>query len=396
MCEAALGFAPEEIAGWSRLPLGPAGGPVGRAALRGERVVEADLRRGEACGRRSASSPPRGAIVSSWSVPVLGPTGVGAVITVLRSVPGAPERDDLDLLALYAGYAAAAVERDRLLHQVTARNRVLETTGEMLETLAGPVTVGEGLGVALQSLWRGLEADEVALVTGPSSDEPRWRAYAGPAGSDQESISPALREAAKRGLGGARRDGVAREIGDGSGGLILAVAFNAPSGPTALLATWDALAVTDEETALIENAAHSLRLALEREEAGIAHQEAAALRRARQLQRGFLSRLSHELRTPLTAIRGYASSLMQTDVTWDADSQRRFLDRIAAESARLGRLVDDLLDFSAIESGVMRLQPDWCDLRLVVEAAVSCLPARAGELGLGDLRRGASVGVGRS
>ncbi|HWF53348.1 MAG TPA: ATP-binding protein, partial [Solirubrobacteraceae bacterium] len=82
----------------------------------------------------------------------------------------------------------------------------------------------------------------------------------------------------------------------------------------------------------------------------------------------------HELRTPLTAIRGYASSLMQPDVTWDGDSQQRFLDRIAAESARLGRLVDDLLDFSAIESGVMRLQRDWCDLRLVVEAAVSCLP----------------------
>jgi len=86
--------------------------------------------------------------------------------------------------------------------------------------------------------------------------------------------------------------------------------------------------------------AHSLRLA-----AGtgggraLAHQEAAALRRSRgNCRRGFLSRMSHELRTPLTAIRGYASSLMQPDVTWDTDSQMRFLDRIAAESARLGRL----------------------------------------------------------
>jgi len=51
---------------------------------------------------------------------------------------------------------------------------------------------------------------------------------------------------------------------------------------------------------------------------------------------------------------------MQPDVTWDGDSQQRFLDRIAAESARLGRLVDDLLDFSAIESGTMHLQRDWC------------------------------------
>jgi len=65
---------------------------------------------------------------------------------------------------------------------------------------------------------------------------------------------------------------------------------------------------------------------------------------------------------------------MQPDVTWDGDSQQRFLERIAAESARLGRLVDDLLDFSAIESGIMRLQRDWCDMRLVIEAAIGCLP----------------------
>ena len=148
----------------------------------------------------------------------------------------------------------------------------------------------------------------------------------------------------------------------------------AAGGPTVLIASWRRMPPTMEETALMEDAANSLRLALEREEAGHAHQEAAALRRSRELQRGFLSRLSHELRTPLTAIRGYASSLLQPDVTWDGDSQQRFLDRIAAESARLGRLVDDLLDFSAIESGIMRLQRDWCDIRLVVEAAIACLP----------------------
>jgi signal transduction histidine kinase len=153
----------------------------------------------------------------------------------------------------------------------------------------------------------------------------------------------------------------------------------AAGGPTVLIASWRRVPPTKEETALMEDAANSLRLALEREEAGHAHQEAAALRRSRELQRGFLSRLSHELRTPLTAIRGYASSLMQPDVTWDGDSQQRFLDRIAAESARLGRLVDDLLDFSAIESGIMRLQRDWCDIRLVLQAAIACLPPGSAE-----------------
>ena len=102
-----------------------------------------------------------------------------------------------------------------------------------------------------------------------------------------------------------------------------------------------------------------------------------ALRSSQELQRKFLSWLSHELRTPLTAIRGYASSLLQPDVDWDRGSQRRFLDRISEESARLGRLVDDLLDFSAIDAGILRIHPDWCDLALVLEAARACLPEPA-------------------
>ena len=67
------------------------------------------------------------------------------------------------------------------------------------------------------------------------------------------------------------------------------------------------------------------------------------------------------------------------DVTWDADSQQRFLSRIAAESARLGRLVNDLLDFSTIESGILRLNSDWCDIPLVLDAAVAVLPREAAE-----------------
>jgi signal transduction histidine kinase len=114
--------------------------------------------------------------------------------------------------------------------------------------------------------------------------------------------------------------------------------------------------------------------ALEREEAERAQQEAMTLRRSQDLQQAFLTRLSHELRTPLTAIRGYASSLLAPDVVWDEESQHRFLGRIAGESDRLGRLVDDLLDFSAIQADILRLSLDWCDLALVIDAAVACLP----------------------
>jgi signal transduction histidine kinase/ABC-type multidrug transport system ATPase subunit len=372
-CAASLGFKPGQLDPWARLPFGASGGPVGMAAADERPVIADNARFGAGWGSfRDLAKTAK--VASSWSVPVLGPSGLSGVITVFRAEQGAPERDELALVTVYAGYAASAIERDRLLDQVTTRNRVLETIREMLETLAGPVPVDEGLSLAVQSLRRGLQAHEVALITQPAGQPVRWRAFVGPVGTDGSSATPPMRDIAETALAGTLPDGVARQLQSSRRHRVRAVAFLAADGPTVLLASWRRVPPTKEETALMEDAAHSLRLALEREEAGHAHQEAAALRRSRELQRGFLSRLSHELRTPLTAIRGYASSLLQPDVTWDRESQQRFLDRIAAESARLGRLVDDLLDFSAIESGTMHLQWDWCDIRLVVEAAIACLP----------------------
>jgi signal transduction histidine kinase/ABC-type branched-subunit amino acid transport system ATPase component len=378
VCAASIGIPPALLSAWSRLPSGPAGGPAGLAAVTGQPVVQDTAQPGGAWAPFSDLA--RAAkVASSWSVPVMGPGGLAGVITVFRAITGAPPRDQLDLVTLYAGYAASAIERDRLLDEVTARNRVLETIREMLETLAGPVPVAEGIVVALQSLRWGLQADEVVLLSQDGTAAPRCRGFAGPAGAQAgaDAAAPSLLGTANQVIAGIRRDGVARQLRGAGGERFLAVTFAGPAGPAALVASWCGRQITEDATALMEDAAHSLRLALEREEAGLAHQEAAALRRSQELQRGFLSRLSHELRTPLTAIRGYASSLMQPDVTWDGDSQQRFMSRIAAESARLGRLVDDLLDFSAIESGVLRLQHDWCELPLVVEAAIACLPPTA-------------------
>ena len=374
VCAASFGLPDPLLSAWSRLPCGPAGGPPGMAAATEQPFVD-NVRTGAAWAPFSDLA--RAAkVTSSWSVPVLGPGGLAGVITVFRSVTGQPQRDELDLVTLYAGYAASAIERDRLLDEVTARNRVLETIREMLETLAGPILVAKGLAIALQALRRGLQADQVALLTQMPNAAPSCRAFATAAGANGAGAPVALLDAAEQLLAIPRRNDVASQL-QVAGQQLLAVTFAAPAGPTVLLAGWRNGPATADATALMEDAAHSLRLALEREEAGLAHQEATALRRSQELQRGFLSRLSHELRTPLTAIRGYASSLMQPDVTWDGDSQRRFLQRIAAESARLGRLVGDLLDFSAIESGILRLQRDWCDLSLVLDAAVACLPPAA-------------------
>ncbi|MGH3124451.1 MAG: histidine kinase dimerization/phospho-acceptor domain-containing protein, partial [Streptosporangiaceae bacterium] len=389
VCAASLGLAPPLLSAWSDLPLGPAGGPAGLAAAAQCPIIEEDVHLGAAWApfaelARSAK------VASSWSVPVLGPGGILGVITVFRATAGKPQRDDLDLATLYAGYAAGAIERDRLLDEVTSRNRVLETIREMLETLAGPIPVADGLGIALQLLRRGLEADEVALIVRQPDGPPTCRASDGltdpadPASANVKdghpAASPAARQAAEAALSRAGQEDAAVQPSSTDRDWLLSVAFSAPGGLAALVARWQAGPPPADSASLLEDAAHSLRLALEREEAWFANQETAALRRSRELQRGFLSRLSHELRTPLTAIKGYASSLLQTDVTWDDESEQRFLTRIAAESSRLGRLVDDLLRFSAIESGILQLQRDWCDIPLVLDAAIACLPPSGAQL----------------
>ncbi len=229
---AALGLAEPFLSAIEVLPVGADGGPIGLVAETGAMVVVDDVGSTSVWGDRRAAAAAAG-VRSSWAVPITGDGHLLGVASGYAPTLGRPPAELLEIGALYAGYAAAAIERGRLLEES-----------------------------------RALEA---------------------------------------------------------------------------------------------------------------AQREAEALRHAQTLQRDFLSRVSHELRTPLTAIHGYASSLLQTDVSWDDASRARFLTAIASESERMSRLVADLLDFSAIESGVLRLQLDWCQLPLVVRAALACLPPERAE-----------------
>lgn len=329
-------------------------------------------------------------------VPITGSGGVLGAITVFLPPHQQFTADELDLVGLYAGYAATTIEHERLVGEITVRNGVLETIRGVLEVLSGPGTFEDTLSRALGVLQVGTGAACV-VVAAPRPDGLRTQ-YAVEGAAGVVTLGSEL-----LGRGG---DTDTLEVGDGAAppDVVLAACtvatrlavqrgaiektthddrydvatFATPAGRGVLLAWWPPDGGTDRGD-LLADAAHFLSLAFERQDADLARQQAAALRRAEQLQRQFLARLSHELRTPLTAIRGYASSLTQPDVTWDADSERTFLTRISDESDRLGRLVGDLLDFSAMESGVLRLNLDWCTLPLVLDAARACLPTSAAE-----------------
>ncbi len=78
------------------------------------------------------------------------------------------------------------------------------------------------------------------------------------------------------------------------------------------------------------------------------------LKRLETVRSDFVANVSHELRTPLTAIRGYAETLLQSPPA-DPKDQEHFLGVIYRHSERLGRLINDLLALSDLESGKIQL-----------------------------------------
>lgn len=367
-----VGLHPALAAAWKTVRPGSLGSQVLACAQSGRVIICSELERSP-LWRHDRALARQAGLRSAWSVPFSAPGGGRGVISVFGSERGAPSKDQVDLVGLYAGYVASALERDRLLGEVTKRNSALETIRDVLQTLAGPMALSGGLDTALARLREGLGAAEVGLFVEGERGSGSPRAWVTP-GPDP---STDLWLAAEAVLGSPPEEpGEPPTQGGGprlSRGLPV-VALRGRGGGSAVLVARVEGAIGADKEALLEDAAHSLRLALEREESERAQREALALRSSQELQRKFLSWASHELRTPLTAIRGYASSLLAPDVDWDGPSVTRFLQRISEESARLGRLVEDLLDFSTIDAGLLRLAKDWCELALVINAACECLP----------------------
>lgn len=89
-----------------------------------------------------------------------------------------------------------------------------------------------------------------------------------------------------------------------------------------------------------------------------------------QFKTTLLGAVGHELRTPLAAIKGYASTLLQDDVTWSPNDEHHFLEAISSESDRLAQLVSNLLDLSRIEAGLLSLHRAPSRLEDLIDRAV--------------------------
>src|SRR5213078_900085 len=95
-----------------------------------------------------------------------------------------------------------------------------------------------------------------------------------------------------------------------------------------------------------------------------------------EMKNDFVSNVSHELRTPLDSIKAYIEMLIDGEAA-DEKTQREFYDVIHNESNRLGRLIDNILNISRIESGLVKTNRKPQSLMVILKEAVEVISPQA-------------------
>ncbi len=122
------------------------------------------------------------------------------------------------------------------------------------------------------------------------------------------------------------------------------------------------IAVSDTKVAVTDDAGNLLYFdgiiedITERKRTEQVVREAETLKVLDQLRTELLANVSHQLRTPLTTIKGYSTLLLDYDTRLSHNEKRRYLESIDKATDRLVRLIDQLIDLSRLEAGLMEME----------------------------------------
>lgn len=94
----------------------------------------------------------------------------------------------------------------------------------------------------------------------------------------------------------------------------------------------------------------------------------------------FVAAVTHELKTPLTAIRMYGE-MLRDDLVPTENKRREYYGTITAESERLSRLIDNVLEFSRLEKGTREMRLSVGDVGAIVEEVTALLKPHAERAG---------------
>lgn len=108
---------------------------------------------------------------------------------------------------------------------------------------------------------------------------------------------------------------------------------------------------------------------------------AVEIQKSEALKNEFISSISHELRTPLTSIKGWTMTLLETKPE-ESDIITHGTHIINSETDRLSDMVDELLDFSSLQSGKFSLHPEEVEINGLLRGVFEQMQQRASRQGI--------------
>lgn len=265
---------------------------------------------------------------------------------------GAPfTADDLEAVQVLAAHAATAIDRAELYRQVEAARERAEEQRDQLRVILDNLPSGVLIQSAPQEQIELVNEAALAILLRQSAPSGTLPTY----GRDYRLLHadgtplPADQRPSARALAGEQvhNQQVMLERWDGSQLPVLA------------------------QASPLRDATGAIQRAV------VVYQDVTRLREAEQLKDDFLSLISHEFRTPLTAIHGGAHLLSEQGDELDPETKHELLRDVVVESARLDRMLANMLSLAAIMAGRLQAITEPILLALLVRRVAAEVAARS-------------------
>jgi len=129
-------------------------------------------------------------------------------------------------------------------------------------------------------------------------------------------------------------------------------------------------ALSPEIENFIQNVVFQIAMHIEHEILSQNNRKSLMIAESERLYKVLLNTISHELRTPLTAISGASSCLLDDKISENIDVRKELSLEIHKAADRLNHLVDNLLDMSRLESGMLKLNKKLNDIGELISVSV--------------------------